>query len=267
MPASNATFLGRDRRTCRWSTSRSRGSGRCGTSRDGTLADREVAAYLVSEALGWDVVPQTWLRDGPHGPGWCSVWQEPDPEQEAVDLVARGRGPGRAGGTCFDGIDGQRPAGLAGPRGHRPRCAGWRSSTWWSTTPTARAATCWRWPTGTATASTTASPSTPSTSCARCCGAGPGEPLTDDGGAVLAELREAVDGRARRRRSPRTSRDREIARAAPGAAPGWPTAASCPQPRGELARPSRGRRSDASTARLGFTPCVRGPPRTSRSCP
>ena len=45
---------------------------------DGTLADREVAAYLVSEALGWDVVPPTWLRDGPHGPGMVQVWQEPD---------------------------------------------------------------------------------------------------------------------------------------------------------------------------------------------
>ena len=30
----------------------------------GTLANRERAAYLVSEALGWDVVPLTVLRDG-----------------------------------------------------------------------------------------------------------------------------------------------------------------------------------------------------------
>ena len=34
---------------------------------DGTLAAREVAAYAVSEALGWDVVPHTFLRGGPHG--------------------------------------------------------------------------------------------------------------------------------------------------------------------------------------------------------
>ena len=33
-----------------------------------TLANRERAAYLVSEALGWEVVPLTVLRDGPHGP-------------------------------------------------------------------------------------------------------------------------------------------------------------------------------------------------------
>ena len=29
---------------------------------DGTLAHREVAAYAVSEALGWNVVPHTFLR-------------------------------------------------------------------------------------------------------------------------------------------------------------------------------------------------------------
>jgi len=35
----------------------------------GTLAKREVAAYLVSYALGWELVPPTVYRDGPHGPG------------------------------------------------------------------------------------------------------------------------------------------------------------------------------------------------------
>jgi uncharacterized repeat protein (TIGR03843 family) len=35
----------------------------------GTLGLREVAAYLVSEALGWELVPPTVLREGPHGPG------------------------------------------------------------------------------------------------------------------------------------------------------------------------------------------------------
>lgn len=55
---------------------------------DGTLAHREVAAYLVSETLGWDVVPQTWLRDGPLGEGMVQLWQEQDPDQSAVDLIA-----------------------------------------------------------------------------------------------------------------------------------------------------------------------------------
>ncbi|MCC9146834.1 MULTISPECIES: SCO1664 family protein [unclassified Arthrobacter] len=54
---------------------------------DGCLAHREVAAYLVSEVLGWNVVPRTWLRDGPLGEGMVQLWQETDPEQTAVDLV------------------------------------------------------------------------------------------------------------------------------------------------------------------------------------
>lgn len=55
---------------------------------DGTLAHREVAAYRVSEALGWGVVPHTWLRDGPLGEGMVQLWQEQDPDVAAVDLVA-----------------------------------------------------------------------------------------------------------------------------------------------------------------------------------
>jgi uncharacterized repeat protein (TIGR03843 family) len=55
---------------------------------DGTLAEREVAAYLVSEVFGWNIVPQTWLRDGPFGEGMVQLWQETDPDQNAVDLVA-----------------------------------------------------------------------------------------------------------------------------------------------------------------------------------
>ena len=55
---------------------------------DGFLAHREVAAYLVSEVLGWNVVPRTWLRDGPFGTGMVQLWQETDPNQNAVDLVA-----------------------------------------------------------------------------------------------------------------------------------------------------------------------------------
>ena len=60
------------------------------------------------------------------------------------------------------------------------RCAGWRSSTCWSTTPTARAVTSWPCRADTGTASTTASASTRRTSCARSCGAGPSEPLDAD---------------------------------------------------------------------------------------
>ena len=43
---------------------------------DGTLAGREVGAYLVSEATGWGLVPPTVLRDGPFGEGMCQLWVE-----------------------------------------------------------------------------------------------------------------------------------------------------------------------------------------------
>nr|WP_229912155.1 SCO1664 family protein [Kitasatospora herbaricolor] len=46
---------------------------------DGTLAGREVAAYEVSAAAGWALIPPTLLREGPHGPGMVQLWVEPDP--------------------------------------------------------------------------------------------------------------------------------------------------------------------------------------------
>jgi hypothetical protein len=51
----------------------------------GTLTRREVAAYRLSEVLGWSIVPPTVLRDGPYGEGMLQRWVEVDPE---VDLVA-----------------------------------------------------------------------------------------------------------------------------------------------------------------------------------
>jgi hypothetical protein len=54
---------------------------------DGTLAAREVAAYLVSAASGWDVVPPTVLRDGPLGPGACQLWVETDASTPRVGFV------------------------------------------------------------------------------------------------------------------------------------------------------------------------------------
>ena len=47
---------------------------------ENTLALREVAAYLVSEALGFHIVPYTTLRnDGPHGAGSLQQFIEYDP--------------------------------------------------------------------------------------------------------------------------------------------------------------------------------------------
>jgi uncharacterized repeat protein (TIGR03843 family) len=53
---------------------------------DGTLAAREVAAYLVSEATGWGLVPPTVLRDGPYGQGMCQLWIEADPDARLLAL-------------------------------------------------------------------------------------------------------------------------------------------------------------------------------------
>jgi hypothetical protein len=47
---------------------------------DGTLCYREVAAYLISEALGWQIVPPTVLRSGPHGVGSVQLFIEHNPE-------------------------------------------------------------------------------------------------------------------------------------------------------------------------------------------
>jgi uncharacterized repeat protein (TIGR03843 family) len=89
MPASNATFFGAVRGAgvvaCVYKPVT--GERPLWDFPDGTLARREVAAYVVSEALGWDVVPPTVLRDGPAGLGMVQAWREPDPEQAAVDLV------------------------------------------------------------------------------------------------------------------------------------------------------------------------------------
>jgi uncharacterized repeat protein (TIGR03843 family) len=60
----------------------------------GTLAGREVAAYAVSRAAGWNIVPPTVMRDGPFGQGMCQLWIDLDP---GVDLVALSRRSDHAG--------------------------------------------------------------------------------------------------------------------------------------------------------------------------
>ncbi|MFI8168395.1 SCO1664 family protein [Streptomyces sp. NPDC085931] len=54
---------------------------------DGTLAQREVAAWEVSEATGWGLVPPTVLRDGPYGEGMCQLWIEATADAELLALV------------------------------------------------------------------------------------------------------------------------------------------------------------------------------------
>ncbi|MGK5685366.1 SCO1664 family protein [Actinoplanes sp. URMC 104] len=55
---------------------------------DGTLAGREVSAYLVSRATGWNLVPPTILRDGPLGSGALQLWiDEPGTAEALIGFV------------------------------------------------------------------------------------------------------------------------------------------------------------------------------------
>lgn len=69
---------------------------------DGTLAGREYGAYLVSAALGWNIVPYTIIRNGPAGPGMVQAWvdqpgddagSEEAPGPDLVDLAPVGHVP------------------------------------------------------------------------------------------------------------------------------------------------------------------------------
>ena len=67
---------------------------------DGTLAGREVGAYLISTTLGWNLVPYTIIRDGPAGPGMLQLWvdqRDDDPASsgghDLVDVVPAGQVP------------------------------------------------------------------------------------------------------------------------------------------------------------------------------
>jgi uncharacterized repeat protein (TIGR03843 family) len=53
----------------------------------GTLCEREVAAYEVSRALGWDIVPITILRDGPLGEGAVQRFVDHDPDEHYFTLL------------------------------------------------------------------------------------------------------------------------------------------------------------------------------------
>lgn len=57
----------------------------------GTLHRREVAAFEVSAALGWDLVPTTVLRaDGPFGVGSLQRFVPHDPQEHYFTLLERG---------------------------------------------------------------------------------------------------------------------------------------------------------------------------------
>ena len=54
---------------------------------DGTLYQREMAAYVVSEALGWELVPPTVIRDGPMGVGMVQLFVDHEPTEHYLTLA------------------------------------------------------------------------------------------------------------------------------------------------------------------------------------
>jgi uncharacterized repeat protein (TIGR03843 family) len=53
----------------------------------GTLCHRELAAFEISQALGWKIVPDTALRDAPHGLGMMQRFVEHNPEEHYFTLL------------------------------------------------------------------------------------------------------------------------------------------------------------------------------------
>ncbi|MBC8331841.1 MAG: SCO1664 family protein [Anaerolineae bacterium] len=54
---------------------------------DNTLAHREAAAYIISQSLGWELVPPTVYRnDGPYGPGSLQNFIPHDPNYHYFNL-------------------------------------------------------------------------------------------------------------------------------------------------------------------------------------
>jgi uncharacterized repeat protein (TIGR03843 family) len=53
----------------------------------GTLALREEAAWHVSEATGWSIVPPTLVRDGPAGRGMVQLWIDIDEDADILRMI------------------------------------------------------------------------------------------------------------------------------------------------------------------------------------
>jgi uncharacterized repeat protein (TIGR03843 family) len=89
----------------------------------GTLYRREMAAYLVSEALGFGIVPPTVVRDGPYGVGSVQLFINNDEEAHLFTMLKEGgydavirrlaafdcvvNNADRKSGHCLKGLDGR----------------------------------------------------------------------------------------------------------------------------------------------------------------
>ena len=54
---------------------------------EGSLYRREMAAYVISEALGWELVPPTVIRDGPLGVGMVQLFIDHEPAEHYLTLA------------------------------------------------------------------------------------------------------------------------------------------------------------------------------------
>jgi len=71
---------------------------------DGTLFKREVASYLLSRRLGWNIVPPTVIRSGPHGVGSLQLYVEPEPDSPELRHFWGGNHPDVERLILFDHI-------------------------------------------------------------------------------------------------------------------------------------------------------------------
>lgn len=89
----------------------------------GTLCQREVAAYVLNETLGWQLVPPTILRDGPYGIGSVQLFIDSDDDAHLFTMQKEGgyewqierlaafdylaNNADRKSGHCLKGSDGR----------------------------------------------------------------------------------------------------------------------------------------------------------------
>src|SRR5215208_6150010 len=71
---------------------------------DGTLYLRETAAYLLSRWAGWDLVPPTVVRDGPHGIGSVQLYVQPEGDRQDRHDFWSSRDPAIERMVLFDHI-------------------------------------------------------------------------------------------------------------------------------------------------------------------
>ena len=54
---------------------------------DGSLAARELAAYIFSEIFGFNIVPPTVLREGPYGFGMVQQWISDSQPENLIEIA------------------------------------------------------------------------------------------------------------------------------------------------------------------------------------